>query len=148
MFATWEAALLEEERFGVLATIAPDGHPRLVPVCYAVVQGEHAPLTAIAIAIDEKPKRAAAELARLRDLRRDSRCTLLVHRAAEDWERLAWVRVEAGAAVLEAGSARPDALDALRARYRQYAAMALEARPLILLDPTRVVSWRWKGAAT
>ena len=136
MFEPWHLELLEESRVARLGTIAPDGRPRLVPVCYALV-GE-----TVFIAIDEKPKRGG-RLARLRDIERDPRVTLLADRYEEDWARLAWVRIEGRATVLERGDEHPVALEALRARYPQYGSMGLEALPLIVVTPERVVGWRW-----
>lgn len=133
----WQVRLLEDERAGVLGTIARSGLPQLVPVCYALV-GD-----AIAIAIDEKPKRGTT-LARIRNIERDPRATLLVDHYEERWERLAWLRLEGDADVLEQGSAWPEALAALRRRYPRYRSMALEGLPVIRLRPARVVGWRWQ----
>ena len=135
-FAPWERELLSTLRAGRLATIAADGRPQLVPVCYAVV-GD-----ALVIAVDEKPKRST-KLARLRNIARDPRVSVLFDRYADDWSQLAWVRVDGTASVVACGGERPDALDALRVRYPQYAAMALEELPLIVVVPERVISWRW-----
>ncbi len=135
----WQARLLEDERSGVLGTIARSGLPHLVPVCFALVEGD------IAIAIDEKPKRGGT-LARVRNIERDARATLLVDHYEERWERLAWLRLEGDAAVFERGEEWREALDALRRRYPRYRAMALEGLPLIQLHPTRVVGWRWQDA--
>ena len=133
----WQERLLEDERSGALGTIARSGIPQLVPVCYALVGGE------IAIAIDEKPK-AGGALARVRNLERDPRATLLVDHYEERWERLAWLRLEGEARTLARGDAWPGALEALRRRYPRYRGMAIEGRPLIRLRPTRVVGWRWR----
>lgn len=130
--------LLDECRVGRLATISPGGRPRLVPVCYALV-GDR-----IAIAIDEKPKEST-DLARLRDLRRDPRATLLVDRWSEDWNELWWVRVDATGTILDEGAGWPEALIGLRGRYPQYSGMDLESRPMIALTPVRVVDWRPAG---
>ncbi len=135
----WQARLLEDERSGVLGTIARSGLPQLVPVCFALVEGD------IAIAIDEKPKRGGT-LARVRNIERDARATLLVDHYEERWERLAWLRLEGDAAVFERGGEWREALDALWRRYPRYRAMALEGLPLIRLRPTRVVGWRWQDA--
>ena len=103
MFAAWELELIAEQAVGVLGTLAADGRPQLVPVCFALVDGE------VFIAHDEKPKRAGP-LARSRNIERDPRATLLVHRYGDEWSQLAWVRVECRAAVLPRGDERPDAL--------------------------------------
>ena len=134
----WQERLLEEARSGALATIARDGLPQLTPVCYALAEG------AVAIAIDEKPKRGGA-LARVRNVERDPRAALLVDRYEERWERLAWVRLEGAAEALARGDEWPAALAALRRRYPRHRAMELEARPLLRLRPSRVVGWRWEG---
>lgn len=136
MFEPWQLALIDALRVARLATISADGRPHLVPVCYALVGGQ------FAIAIDEKPKRGG-RLTRLRNIDRDPRVTLLFDRYEDDWTRLAWVRVDARASTHATGSLWPEALPALRARYPQYAAMALESLPLIAITPERVTGWRW-----
>ena len=136
VFEPWHRDLIAELRVARLATIAPDGRPHLVPVCYALLEGR------LAIAVDEKPKRST-ELARLRNIRRDPRVTLLFDRYDDDWSHLAWVRVDAHAQVHPTGSEWPEALEALRARYSQYAGMALESLPLIVATPERVTGWSW-----
>nr|WP_289012213.1 TIGR03668 family PPOX class F420-dependent oxidoreductase [uncultured Candidatus Microthrix sp.] len=129
-------ALLTECRVAHLATIAEDGRPRMVPVCFAAVDGR------VVISHDQKPKRRGA-LARFRDIARDPRVTLLADRYDDDWTKLAWVRVEGTAEGMPRGEAWPEAVAALRARYRQYAAMALEETALMVITPVRVTSWHW-----
>jgi PPOX class probable F420-dependent enzyme len=141
MFAPWHLELVAALRVARLATIAADGRPHLVPVCYAFVEGR------FAISVDEKPKRST-ELARLRNIRRDPRVTLLFDRYDDDWTRLAWVRVEGSADVLARGEQWPNALVALRERYPQYEAMDLEALQLITITPDRTTGWRWSGVAS
>jgi PPOX class probable F420-dependent enzyme len=134
----WEVALADECRVARLGTIAPDGRPHLVPVCYAYIDGH------FAIAIDEKPKKAGT-LARVRNIERDPHVTLLIDRYEDDWAKLAWVRIEGLATVLDSGKDWPAALGALRSRYPQYESMALEDLPLLRIRPERVVSWRWSA---
>ena len=131
----WQWEMLDACRVAHLATIAKDGRPHLVPVVYAVVD------EGIAIAIDEKPK-ATTRLARLRNIERDPRATLLFDRYDEDWSQLAWLRIDGDAEVLDRGDEYPDALIALRERYPQYDEMALEDLPLIIVVPVRVVGWQ------
>jgi PPOX class probable F420-dependent enzyme len=133
----WELGLVSELRVARLGTIASAGAPHLGPVCYAFVDGR------FAIAVDEKPK-ASTELARLRNIARDPRATLLLDRYDDDWTRLAWVRIEGSATVFETGNEWPAALAALRTRYHQYQTMSLESLPLIRIQPERVVSWHWQ----
>lgn len=139
-------ALLLTERRATLATLAPDGRPRLVPCCFALGVDEGA--TVIDTPIDAKPKASAdpMRLARVQDIRRDPRVTLLVDRWDEDWARLAWLRVEGTARLLvpwaprDAGAHR-SALVALRARYPQYRDQRLETLPVIRIAPTRMTGW-------
>jgi PPOX class probable F420-dependent enzyme len=135
----WEADLLDSVPVARLATIGPRGLPHLVPVCFARIGGE------IFVAMDEKPKRAG-ELARVRNLRRDPRASILADRYDGDWAKLAWVRLECRATVVERGGDRPEALAALRRRYPQYREMALEPLPLLAFTVERAVSWRWADA--
>ena len=138
MFEPWQEMLLRESRVAVLATIAANGEPQTVPVCFVLI-GER-----IAISIDEKPKGDPHAIARLRNIARDPRVTLLVdHYDDNDWERLAWMRVHGRAEVFDSGGEWPGALESLRAKYPQYRAMALETLPLIRIEPVRVASWRW-----
>jgi PPOX class probable F420-dependent enzyme len=124
--AAW--ARLAAARVGRLATTAP----RIVPVTFAVV-GE-----AIVHAVDHKPK-ATRELARLEDLRRDPRASLLVDHYDEDWSRLWWVRADGTARVLDAAEAT-DALDALVEKYPQYAERR-PGGPVVVLDVQRISRW-------
>jgi PPOX class probable F420-dependent enzyme len=134
--APWESALIQQLPVARLATVAPDGSPHAVPVCYAVADGR------FVIPIDEKPK-STTRLARLRNIENEPRVSLLFDRYDDDWTRLAWVRVDGQASVLERGSSMPGALAELRARYAQYGNMALEELPLIVVEPVSVRSWRW-----
>ena len=134
-----ERALLGEARRAALATIAPDGIPRLVPVCYAV----HPDVAVLYIAIDDKPKRTADphRLARVRDITGDPRVSVLVDRWDEDWARLAWLRAEGRATRLDPGAEHAVAVAALRGRYPQYATHRLDDRPLIRIEIDRVTTW-------
>jgi len=137
-----QRTFLGSARRAVLATIAPDGHPRLVPICF-VVSGEPPILYT---PIDDKPKRTEdpRALARVRDIATDPRVTVLVDRWDEDWTQLAWLRSDGRASLIHPGiGAREhsETVTALRARYPQYATHRLEERPLIRISLERVVSW-------
>ena len=135
-----ESAFLAGARTATLATIAPDGRPRLVPVCFVLVG------STVYTPLDEKPKAVIdpRSLARARDIERRPDVTLLVDRWAEDWARLAWLRCDGRAELLEADAASAEhrsAVGALRAKYAQYDTHDLESRPLIRITIDRVVSW-------
>ena len=150
---TAQRTLLDEARRAVLATIATDGRAELVPICYSVARATHAGASLVLYTpIDEKPKRGTdpMRLGRVRNLVARPAVAVLVDRWAEDWTRLAWLRLEGHARILPAGEVastsvtsdeRAAAIAALRARYPQYRAQALETRPLVRIDVTRVVAW-------
>jgi PPOX class probable F420-dependent enzyme len=124
----WE--LLGTARVARLATVAPDGRPSLVPVCFAVAG------TTIYHAVDHKPKTTRA-LARLEHVRAEPRVALLADHYAEDWSQLWWVRADGRARVLEEA---PEAIDLLVARYAQYRARRPEG-PVVALDVERISGW-------
>lgn len=119
---------------GRLATLRPDGTPRLVPVTFAVVDD------LLCFAVDDvKPKRDA-RLARLADIARDPRVALLVDHYDDDWSTLWWVRVDGHAAVHDTGPTRERALDALAAKYPPYRTRR-PAGPLVAIAPSRWAGW-------
>lgn len=126
--------LLERERRGVLTTIDPDGRGHSVPMVYVVMGDE------IVSPIDHKPKSGKA-LTRIKNIERDARVTVLVDHWDEDWTRLAWVMVRATALI--DSDTPPEVVQALNARYRQYAP---DERPdaLIRMHPTKLTWWTWK----
>jgi PPOX class probable F420-dependent enzyme len=147
-----QRACLASARRAVLATISPDGRPRLVPICFVLDEARPVLYTPI----DDKPKRSddPLALARVRDIVADARVTVLVDRWDEDWSRLGWLRCHGRAAVREpTADGAPDAdaaadsrehasaVAALRHKYPQYAVHRLEARPLIRVTIERVAHW-------
>ncbi len=146
VFTPGERRLLMEARRAVLATIAPDGAARLVPICFAV----HANDPIIWTPLDDKPKAIEDPrgLARARDILADPRVTVLVDRWSEVWSRLAWLRCVGLASLVEPpgtdsgeGIEHTMAVEALRARYEQYADHDLARRPIIEIVVHRVSSW-------
>ena len=122
-------------RVARLATLRPDGTPRLVPVTFALVDG------LVCTAVDEvKPKRST-RLARLADIAHDPRVALIVDHYEEDWRGLWWVRVDGTAAVHSDGDLRSRALAALVAKYPPYAAAPPDGVVLV------VTPQRWSGWA-
>lgn len=130
-----------------LATIAPSGLPRLVPMCFVVASASSSDAIRIYSPIDDKPKASGdpLQVARVRDIVARPQATLLVDRWSEDWGRLFWIRIEAAASIVEPGG--PDgrehaaAVRALRDKYPQYEAHRLETRPLLRFVVERVVTW-------
>ena len=117
-----------------LATIDDAERPHVVPVCFALLEDR------LYSVVDEKPKRST-RLQRLRNIEARPSAALLFDVYQDDWDELAWVMVRGSAVILDGGDEYDVALAALRERYPQYRAMALEGRPLIRLVPERVSSW-------
>ncbi len=131
-------------RTATLASLAPDGQPRLVPICF--VLDEAAPV--MWTPLDDKPKRSddPRALARVRNIVARPAVSILVDRWDEDWTRLAWVRVHGQAILAEPGvTGHAAAVSALRAKYPSYADHRLEERPMIRVVIERAISW---GAIT
>jgi PPOX class probable F420-dependent enzyme len=140
-----EMLFLAESRSAVLGTIAADGRPRLVPICFAFDAVE-APMR-IWTPLDEKPKSVADphDLERVRDIAANPSVSLLVDAWSEDWTALGWLRLDGHAALIEPDSSHARehgiAVAALRNRYPQYASHRLERRPIIRILVTRYRSW-------
>jgi PPOX class probable F420-dependent enzyme len=132
---------LDAERVARLATADARGRPHLVPVVYAL-QGDD-----IFIPIDRKRKKHAdpRALRRIRNLCENPRASLLVDEYGENWDRLAWVRVDGRTTLLEGGPAYQEGARALTAKYPQYEDEPLppEGKGLIIrLRIENVRSWR------
>ncbi len=129
-----ESTFVQARPVAHLATADPAGRPHVVPVCFAYLDGR------FYIAIDEKPKRSL-RLKRLRNIEENPRVALVFDRYDDDWSRLGWVLVQGSSAILEAGAEHERAVAALRERYPQYRAMALEGRPMIRVAAEKVSNW-------
>jgi len=135
-----EAALATEARRATLATIDPRGRPRLVPVCFVLEPGAER----LWIPLDDKPKRVAdpRSLARVRDIAARPEVALLVDRWSEDWDTLAWLRLQGRAALVEPPDVPAGIVANLRARYPQYETHALEQRPMLVIHIQSSTSWQ------
>lgn len=128
---------VERQRVARLATNDARGAPHLVPIvfawsddhCYSVV--------------DEKPKRTQ-RLRRVQNIEADPRATLLFDVYEEDWSALGWVMLRGRLEVVADLEERDRGIEALRAKYPQYAPMAL-AGPLLRFTPEREVRWGTMG---
>lgn len=130
----WAERLLETTRVARLGLLDSEGHPRVLPVTFAVAEGR------VWSAVDEKPKRDPdEELARVRFLRRDARAALTVDRYSDDWRALGWVQVLGEVEVLEAADAEAG-LARLIEKYPQYRD-SRPAGPLLALSPRRCLWW-------
>jgi PPOX class probable F420-dependent enzyme len=132
-----ERELLADARRATLGTVDPEGRPRLVPICFVVLED------VLWTPLDEKPKAVADPhaLARVRDIEARSEVAVLVERWSEDWTDLAWLRLRGRAAVIEPDQVPSGIIQALRGKYPQYERHDLEHRPVIRVELERMTSW-------
>lgn len=128
-----DLALFDNARVATLATVSADGRPHIVPVVFAL-DGED-----LVTSVDGKPKQGRM-LARIENVRRDPRVSLLADHYEEDWSRLWWVRVDGEASVETEGLNFERALTVLRGRYPQYDLVELTG-PVIRIRIERTTSW-------
>ncbi len=132
--------LLRDARVARLATADATGRPHLVPVVFAL-RGER-----LYIPVDHKPKKSPdpGSLRRIRNLRENSRASLLVDHYEEAWAKLAWVRVDGRAELLTEGPFYDEGVDALSGKYPQYREHPLPPAGeglLILLHVESIRAW-------
>jgi PPOX class probable F420-dependent enzyme len=125
--------LVERAHVAHLATVAADGQPHIVPVCF-VLSGEIA-----YSAVDRKPKRGPP-LRRMVNIEATGHACLLVDRYGEDWSQLWWVRLDGHGRVVADPVEEAQAIRALVGKYRQYAAQT-PAGPVLAIDIERWSSW-------
>lgn len=124
--------LVGAARVARLATVAPGGRPRLVPFTF-VLDGD-----TVYSAVDEKPKRTRA-LARLRDVERDPRVTVLVDHYDDDWSRLWWVRADLEHVAQPPQSLLEELADRLARTVPQYADKPFHR--VLVCRITRITGW-------
>jgi PPOX class probable F420-dependent enzyme len=120
-------------RVARLATVDGEGAPHLVPICFALL-GD-----VLYSAVDHKPKRST-RLRRLANVESNPGVCVLVDAYGEDWSHLWWVRLDGRARVVRDADEAALALDALTAKYRQYAARA-PSGAVLAIDIRRWVAW-------
>jgi PPOX class probable F420-dependent enzyme len=123
-----EIIFTNTQRVARLATSDLDGHPHIVPVCYA---------------FDEKPKKVhESKLRRVRNIEARHEASLLIDQYDDDWSRLGYVLVHGRAGLIQSDdSLHAQALVLLRERYIQYRSMELEKHSVIIITPDSVTSW-------
>lgn len=132
-----EHRFLATARVARLATADEDGRPHVVPICFALVEGR------LVTPLDDKPKDVdPRSLRRVRDIEANPYVAVIVDRYTDDWTELGWVQMRGTARlVAPSDTDHGPAVDALRAKYSQYADHALDHRPAIVIDPGHIVSW-------
>ena len=128
--------LIRSARVAHLATADKSGQPHVIPICF-VYDGKsfYSP-------IDEKPKRTVpSKLKRLKNIRDNPNIALVIDHYDEDWRKLAYILVFGKARILQSGEKHRSAVKLLRRKYRQYRAMVIDERPMIVITAKRIVSW-------
>lgn len=125
---------VRRQRVGRLATADAAGQPHVIPVCFVCLDGQ------IYTPVDEKPK-SGRPLRRLRNIAENPEVAVVFDHYEDDWQRLGWVLIRGTAQLVGDRAGKEAAIAALRRKYRQYVAMALEPRPLIHVAPRQVTSW-------
>jgi PPOX class probable F420-dependent enzyme len=129
-------ALVASARVARLATVNPGLGVDVVPITFAVLEGDR--LVSI---VDQKPK-STTRLRRLTNIRAHPEVTVLVDHYEDDWERLWWVRMRGTATVITEGDAFAEAVEALTDRYPQY----VDAPPPGPVVSVAVASWSgWRA---
>jgi PPOX class probable F420-dependent enzyme len=118
----------------MLATVRPDGGPHAVPVVFAM-DGDR-----VCTAVDAKPKHTTG-LARIRNIEREPRVTMLADHYDADWQQLWWARADGLARVVRDGPERDTAISLLRERFPQYAILEGAFGPVIVVDVDRWLGW-------
>ena len=131
---------INSHRVARLATADAEGRPAVVPICY-VFDG-----IAFYSAIDKKPKRVdARQLQRIRNIRVNSRVSLVIDDYSENWSELVYVVVHGVAEIIDPGESisaeQESAVAALRLKYEQYRSMVIDRNPIIKIVPERLRLW-------
>ncbi len=127
---------LEAHRVGRLGTADASGRPHVVPVCYAVTDRR------IYSVIDDKPKTTApSRLKRIRNILTNPHVCLTVDEYSDDWSELGFVMVQGVATVTYEGQEHEAAAALLRKRYAQYREMDMTGRPILSIEPKKIVKW-------
>ena len=131
----------EQSPVARLATSGADGAPHAVPICYVLDR------VCLYMVVDAKPKSAPTRMRRLRNIADNPRAAVIIDRYDDDWARLEYVLLRGGAGIVTDVSEYEQAVERLRAKYRQYRDMTLsiEANPLVRVEIASVHHWRYRA---
>lgn len=133
----WEKTFIRDQRLAHLATVDSSAQPHAVPIVYCF-DGQR-----LFTPVDEKPKKVGAyQLQRVRNIQENSRVAVIIDEYSEDWDQLAWVQIRGEAKIVTTGQLYESGVQLLSSKYPQYQEMPLKGRPLILIIPKKVTSWR------
>ena len=126
-------ARFARERVARLATADAGGQPHLVPIVFALGDGD-----VLYTAVDRKPKTTTA-LKRLANIESNPRVAVLADLYDDDWTRLWWVRAD-GTARVASGDEAGSALHHLASKYPIYADDPLPG-PVLAVDVRKWTGW-------
>jgi PPOX class probable F420-dependent enzyme len=107
-FTEDEQDFIESHRVARLATAGTDGAPHVVPIVYALVDGD------LYFVVDEKPKKTRRGLKRLRNIAGNPRVAVVIDEYQDDWNRLAYLLIEGTAAAVTEADLYVSVLEVLR----------------------------------
>lgn len=130
-------AFLERARVARLATADRDAAPHVVPVVFAVVDGN------IYIPVDGKQKKDVERLKRLDNIRENTQVSFLVDHYEDDWTKLGFVLIFGDATIVHAElhAEYEKVAERLREKYAQYRGAVTIHRWMIEITPHRAASW-------
>lgn len=117
-----------------LATVRTTGSPHLVPITFALDNGD------VVTAVDHKPKRHV-QLQRLANIESNPLVSVLIDHWDDDWARLWWVRLDGRAEIRDVDST---AISALVAKYSHYAQRPPDG-PVIRITIEHMATWAASG---
>ena len=127
---------LDTRRVAYLTTVDEGGAPHPVPVCFVLTES-----TAYVVS-GGKPHRPGRRLdKRVRNLAGNPKASLAAEHYEEDWDRVAWVRVDGVAEIFTSGGEHDEAVRLLRERYPQFNNKDLDGAPVVALRIERVLSF-------
>lgn len=118
-----------------LGTVTAEGHPHLVPCCFALDGG------VLYTGVDGVKAKTTRALRRLDNIRLRPAVTVLVDHYDDDWSALWWIRMDGHARIVDPAS--PDERTALRLlaeKYEQYRDGPVLG-PVISVEITRWLAW-------
>ena len=124
-----------------LATVDRNHSPHLVPICFALAEGDGdlEDGDTLYSAVDAKPK-TTPDLKRLRNIAGVPHVSILVDHYEDDWGRLWWVRADGAAHIVTDHDAAQRAVDLLVDRYPQYR-RARPQGPVVAVVIDRISGW-------
>jgi PPOX class probable F420-dependent enzyme len=135
------AGFISDGRVGRLGTADATGQPLVVPICYAWDGA------ALFSALDAKPKSRPVEtLKRIRNIRENTKVSVVIDRYDENWTELRYVIIQGEARLLTGGDEFARGADLLLAKYSQYRAMGLDREEglMIVVEPSKVTHWEFR----